>query len=87
MSATPIKIKNDSANIFVLGLRTMNSATEPDAPYMTAIEMSTAAIITSTCCTIPIAVTMESIENTRSINAICTMTRRMPLALLLKRRS
>ena len=45
----------------------MKPATDPDAAYITTMAMSTAAIMTSMSCAMPIAVMIESIENTRSM--------------------
>ena len=49
----------------------MNSDIVPDAMYMTITATMTAAIITSTCLAMPMAVTIESTENTRSMTMIC----------------
>ena len=44
----------------------MKRATGPDATYITIIAITTAAIMISMSCAMPIAVTIELIENTRS---------------------
>ena len=50
--------------------RVRHEAIGPDARYISTMETSTAAIITSMSSAIPIAVRIESIENTMSITTI-----------------
>ena len=47
-------------------------ATGPDARYITPTAITTAAIMISMSCAMPIAVTIESIEKTRSIATTCS---------------
>ena len=50
----------------------MKRATGPDATYITIIAITTAAIMISMSCAMPIAVTIELTENTRSTATICS---------------
>ena len=50
----------------VVGYSAMNAATGPEAAYITSIAITIAAIMISMSCAMPIAVMMESSENTRS---------------------
>src|SRR5215211_3473735 len=53
----------------------MKSATGPEAAYITSMAMTIAATMTSMSSAIPIAVMMESSENTRSMTISCMITR------------
>src|SRR5262245_28883046 len=74
-SATPISSRKASASIFVVGCSAMKAPTGPAATYITIMAMTMAAIISSICWTSPIAVRIESSENTRSMSTNCTTTR------------
>ena len=70
---TAISNRNDSASIFVVGYFATNALTGPDETYITPTAMITAMIINSMSRAMPIAVTMESTENTRSITITCAI--------------
>ncbi len=53
----------------------MKSPTGPAAAYITIIAMTTAAIMISISSAMPIAVMIESSENTRSIATNCATTK------------
>src|SRR6185437_5911097 len=72
-SVTPISSRKASASILVVGWRAMKPATVPEAAYMMPTAITTAAIMTSTFWAMPMAVTIESMENTMSMAMICTM--------------
>src|ERR1700693_5752787 len=80
-SATPISTKNASASILVVGCSATNRATGPDETYMMTQAITTAAIMISSCCDMPIAVMIESSENTMSMMMIWTITQKKALAL------
>src|SRR5262249_16949779 len=73
ISATPIRRRNASASILVVGCSAMKVPTGAAAKYITIIAMTTAAIITSICSAMPIAVMIESAENNSSISTSRTM--------------
>src|ERR1035438_9298218 len=69
-SATPIRTRNASASILVVGCSATNRATGPEDAYMIRQAITTAAIMIERSCTMPIAVMMESSENTMSMTMI-----------------
>src|ERR1700733_11447367 len=79
-SAMPISTRNASASILVVGYSATNFATGPDDTYITMQAMTTAAIMISRSCAMPIAVMIESSENTISTTMIWTMTQKNALA-------
>src|SRR5215467_6800207 len=74
-SATPISSRKASASILVVGCSAMKAPTGLAARYITIIAMRTAAIITSICSAMPIAVMIESSEKTRSMSTSWAMIR------------
>src|SRR6185312_16671425 len=80
-SATPISTRNASASILVVGWSATNFATGPDDTYMTAQATTTAATMISISCAMPIAVMIESSENTISMTMICMIAQKNTLAL------
>ena len=78
-SATPISTRNASASILVVGCSATKRATGPDETYITMQAMITAAIMISRSFAMPIAVMMESSENTRSTTMICRMIQKNAL--------
>ena len=78
-SATPINTRKASASILVVGCSATKRATGPDDTYMITQAMITAAIMISRSCAMPIAVMMESSENTISITMIWMITQKNAL--------
>ena len=70
-SAKPIINRKASASMRVVGWREMKPETAPEAAYMMATATTTAAIITPMCSAMPMAVTIELTEKTRSMTMIC----------------
>src|SRR5579871_5729220 len=77
-SATPIRIRKASASTLIVGWRAMKRLIPPATNIMNATAMTMAAIMISTCCTRPTAVSTESSENTMSMTAICAITAAKP---------
>src|SRR3954454_14622327 len=80
-SATPISTRKASDSILVVGCSATNFATGPDDTYMITQAITTAATMISRSCAIPIAVMMESSENTMSMITIWTITQKKALGL------
>src|ERR1700710_3261543 len=78
-SATPISTRNASASILVVGCSATNFATGPDDTYMITQAITTAATMISRSCAMPIAVMIESSENTMSMTMIWTITQKNAL--------
>ena len=60
----PIKSRNESASISSVGFLCIKSATLPEKIIMIIIDITTAVIITGSMSVSPIAVSIESNENT-----------------------
>src|ERR1700688_3911440 len=79
-SATPISTRNASASILVVGCSATNRATGPDDTYMMRQAMMTAAIMMGGSCALPMAVIIETNENTISMTMIWIITQKNAVA-------
>ena len=78
----PIMIRKPRASTFTVGCVSTKVATGPEATISTIIDRMTATAITQISFAMPTAVTIESIENTRLMSAICTTTAPKPASTL-----